>query len=403
LHVAAADLKATINRDLYNFSVGAYEFSRSFPDVFPQDAQVMAAYSGVADPRQAKTVLRYLRQNTWETFGSEMYSPTGPPAPVLQGYEPLPTGYEILARYLSSDSPINQLIAQQLMHRYWSHQLSWPFGPQSTFWEKQNQEGMPGIGSFTSLAHGWASMPTIALTTYVLGVRPTDGGFVRYTVQPHPGDLSQVTGRVLTRFGPISVAWKQRSDGWFVLRINSPEGTVGRVELPTNDEAVNVRMDGHLVRRRRLKTSRSLPGYVVISKVPRGRHVFVVQPLYASHRSQLKMYVSPSSSAVRAGESGVFRVNVYADGPGSVSGILNAVGPAGWAVRPRRQRFSVRCDGRPAYERLYVYYQHAKKVVSGMRKIYFRAEMPMVAAKATSTVRVGSNKMQISRGRLDAK
>lgn len=385
---AATGIKAVLNQDLYNSKVGAYAFSPSFLNVFPQDAQVMAAYSGIADASQAKRALRYLRENTWETFGSEMYSPTGPPAPVPQGYEPLPTGYEILARYASGTSRIDQLIAQQLMQRYWTYQLSWPFGPQSTFWEKQNQEGIPGIGSFTSLAHGWASMPTVALTTYVLGVRPISGGFAQYIVEPHPGNLAEVSGKVPTRYGPLSVVWKQRADGSFALSLDAPVRTVGRVELPTNNEPVDVRMDGRLMEGGNRESARRADGYIIIRRVTGGRHVFVVHALRAAQQPRLKVFVNPGVSSTIVGRSGVFRVNVYADGAGTISGTLSVTNAAHWILNPESQPFSIRCDGRPAHARLYVYYKHIKIGASAGQTIYFRADSGKMSAGATATLRV---------------
>ena len=53
--------------------------------------------------------------------------------------------------------------------------LTSPIGTASTFWEGYANNGTLNAYSspFTSLAHGWSTGPTGALTTDVLGISPT--------------------------------------------------------------------------------------------------------------------------------------------------------------------------------------------------------------------------------------
>jgi hypothetical protein len=56
----------------------------------------------------------------------------------------------------------------------WGHMRKGsPFYSGAT-WETLSPDATPAFGAATSLAHGWASGPTSALSKYVLGVRPID-------------------------------------------------------------------------------------------------------------------------------------------------------------------------------------------------------------------------------------
>ena len=56
-----------------------------------------------------------------------------------------------------------------------------------------------------SRAHAWSATPTYDLTTHVLGVRPTEIGFGRATVQPVLGPMQYLAGRVPTPYGSLTV------------------------------------------------------------------------------------------------------------------------------------------------------------------------------------------------------
>jgi hypothetical protein len=113
------------------------------------------------------------------------------------------------------------------MRSFWGYQLSQD--PGSSFWEHVEPDGTPNLKQFSSLAHGWAAGPVISLTTQVLGVQPTDPGFSRYTVIPHPADLAWVQGRVPTPYGAIDVGWERDANGQFTMDISAPIGTTGPI------------------------------------------------------------------------------------------------------------------------------------------------------------------------------
>ncbi len=79
--------------------------------------------------------------------------------------------------------------------------LRWPIvagtGTFQEFWD-----AAPGT---SSRCHGWSASPTYDLTSYVLGVRPATPGYRRAVVDPYPGPLRRISGRVPTPLGWLVV------------------------------------------------------------------------------------------------------------------------------------------------------------------------------------------------------
>jgi alpha-L-rhamnosidase len=107
-------------------------------------------------------------------------------------------------------------------------------------------DGTPGLGVGTSLAHGWASGPTSALSKYVLGVRPVEAGYKAWLVEPQPGDLGWAAGTVPTPYGPIAVSWQKVSRG-LRLELWVPEGTRGTVGVPVSGANASLSDNGRAV------------------------------------------------------------------------------------------------------------------------------------------------------------
>jgi hypothetical protein len=246
VYAARADVvKKAVNDQLWDPAVGAYRLSREIPGAYPQDANAAAALTGVADASQARSAMDYLRTTSWGPYGAMTVAPSTPNASISPFYEPLPSGFEASARLgLPDTSGAQQTAGLDLIRTFWGHQLAGD--PGSTFWEKADLSGQPGIAQFTSLAHGWASGPTISLTNQVLGVRPTGAGFSSYAVAPVPGDLTWAQGRVPTPHGAISASWRS-SHGAFTLSTDAPRGTTGDLAVPTSGHKVRVVLDGRTV------------------------------------------------------------------------------------------------------------------------------------------------------------
>jgi hypothetical protein len=90
----------------------------------------------------------------------------------------------------------------------------------TTFWEiwEPNVE---------SRCHAWSASPVYHLMQTVLGVVPTEPGWRRVRIAPHPGQLDFAKGVVPTPHGKIRVEWEKAGDDQIVVRIELPPGING--------------------------------------------------------------------------------------------------------------------------------------------------------------------------------
>ena len=91
----AAALKTSINTYLFNTSLGAYQLSASSNGTHaatsvPQDANAEAVAFGVAPPGDVGSILGYLKNNLWGTYGPQPYSSDAGYSTVIS---PFVTGY----------------------------------------------------------------------------------------------------------------------------------------------------------------------------------------------------------------------------------------------------------------------------------------------------------------------
>jgi hypothetical protein len=77
----------------------------------------------------------------------------------------------------------------------------------------------------------------------VLGIRPTAPGYSRFEINPHPGDLSWVKGRVPTPNGPIDFAWEKQGDNLFMV-LAVPPDTLATLAVPRVDIYEVKKQDG---------------------------------------------------------------------------------------------------------------------------------------------------------------
>jgi hypothetical protein len=136
-----------------------------------------------------------------------------------------------------------------IIRRQWGYMLDHPEGTKSTFWEsfRNPQDGCTFCSSYVSLAHAWATGPTTALTSYVLGLQPTAPGGRSFDFVPHPADLRFAQGRITTPRGRVDASWKVTGNGSYSARLTAPPGAVGRAGVPTFGTRVKVFVDGRLV------------------------------------------------------------------------------------------------------------------------------------------------------------
>jgi len=231
----ASHLRAAINTYLYDPGRHLYVNSDLQPLTVPQDGNALAVLYGVAPAGQAPAILAALRRVLPIT-------PYGPlPFTTGAGYRvavsPYTTDEEVQADFAVGDAPA----ALGLLATLWGHMDA--SGPDfsGADWEVVGADGTPGFGPYTSLAHGWSSGPTSALTTYVLGVQPTAPGFRTWLVAPQPGGLTWAEGQVPTPEGRLTVRWAQRpATGQFALQVRAPGHTSGTVTVPVPPSGATV-------------------------------------------------------------------------------------------------------------------------------------------------------------------
>ena len=269
----AGALKRAINAHLFDSATGAYEVSNQEPGTIAEDANAEAILYGIAPGDRAPSILRVLQSTLWTARGAEPFSSNAHYSAIISPYV---NGLEVDARFAAGDTTG----AMQLLQDMWGQMLD-PEGPYytGTFWEKLEPDGHPP-DSETSLAHGWSTTPTSALTQYVLGVAPVAPGYATWLIKPHPGTLTWAQGRVPTPRGPISVTWTDSAAQEFTLTLTTPNDTSGTVVVPAAPGQA-VRVDGRVAwsgtRALADHAYRSGP-YVHLLDVGAGRHTVVVLP-----------------------------------------------------------------------------------------------------------------------------
>lgn len=365
----ATALRRAINAQLWDPSAGSYELSREDPAILPQDADAAAILTGVAPPARASAALAYLRGHDWSAYGSLTVGASNPVIP--REYEPLPMSMEAQARLADPDP--TELVDDsglQLIRDYWGWNLTQD--PQSTFWEKATADGTPAIGSFTSLAHGWAAGPTVTLTEQLLGVQPTRPGYRTWSIVPHPAGVAWAQGAVPTPRGDLKASWTH-SDGRFTLHADVPASTSGTLAAPTFGASLAVSLDGRVVWR---DGHPLVPGvhadrnFVYVDHVGPGRHVLSARAQSAPPAAA-RLDVVPSATSAIPGQVLSATVTLTASSPGTLRGRVTAHGPAGWALEPAIEPIDLASDGRPVSRTRTFYLEVPDAVASGSYPVTF--------------------------------
>ena len=241
----AAALKAAINKYLFNSSLGAYQLSTSndgthAATAVPEDANAQAILFGVAPGSADSSILSNL-QTLWGPFGPDPFSAAANYSTTIS---PFVAGLELGARFVAGDAGD----AISLAHLLWGQmvQTSGPFYS-GGLWENLDPNGQDSASN-TSLAHGWATAPVSAFSSYLLGIRPTGPGYSTWEIAPQPGTLAWAQGQVPTPGGPIASSWQVGAgDSSFSLTMAAPAGTSGSVAIPELGTSPTITEDGQTV------------------------------------------------------------------------------------------------------------------------------------------------------------
>jgi alpha-L-rhamnosidase len=278
----AALVKNAINATLFDATTGLYDISDQLRGPVAQDANAMAVLFGVAHRDQRAAILQRLAAALDTANGPLAFSPGS--TILSQIISPFISSFDAWARFENGDA----VGALALIRTVWGHMRQGSPYYSGGVWEALAPDGSPATresagGTFASLAHGWASGPTSALSKYVLGVRPVQPGYRTWLIEPQTGDLTWAEGTVPTPYGPIAVRWQKTPQG-LRLEINVPNGTSGSVGLPTSSSADSVADNGQLMQKGEKMTASSAsgdtagarPGYAYLANLGPGMHVIQV-------------------------------------------------------------------------------------------------------------------------------
>ncbi|KAL7895420.1 glycoside hydrolase family 78 protein [Trichoderma sp. SZMC 28014] len=237
----AAQLKTTINNNLWDSTAGAYKDSDTNGNVHPEDGNSMALLFGVVSSDTAAQSISNQLTTNW--------GPLGAISPELPGnHVPFIQSFEIKAHFAASQ-PIRAL---DLIRRSWGWYLDNPFGTQSTCVEGYLPDGSFGYRattgyngdySFTSHSHGWSTGPVAALSTYIVGLSLTAPAGSQWELAPQFGNLTSAEGGFTTPLGTFSAGWEWIEEGKYTLWYQAPTGTTGTIVTPGTQS--NIIMDGN--------------------------------------------------------------------------------------------------------------------------------------------------------------
>jgi len=271
----ASDLRAAIQSRLWDSAAGMYSDVPG-STLFPQDGNALALWFGIPESLLQCAQISSNLKHRWNGFGA--VTPERPGAIAT-----FPGSMEVMAHFAAGEDAN----ALDLIQLEWGYMLASPVGTGSTFWEGYLQDGSFDYGgSYMSLAHGWATAPTAALTEYVGGIGPELSSSVQFHFIPHVGDLSFASVTVPLPRGTVTASWS-RSSGRFVANVEAPASMTGRYGVPADSAATSVFVDGTLV----WSTCASVSavgfgeiskdgGYVYLSHV-QGSHTIVVNDVCA--------------------------------------------------------------------------------------------------------------------------
>jgi hypothetical protein len=126
--------------------------------------------------------------------------------------------------------------------RSWRHMVE---SGATITWEAWDQRYKPN----QDWNHAWGAAPANLLPRFVLGAQPLTPGWSRALIQPHPGTLTWVEGKMPTPRGELSVRWKQDKD--FTVTLTIPAGMTAKLELPALEGSSGVWAGGAQVKAHR--------------------------------------------------------------------------------------------------------------------------------------------------------
>ena len=218
------------------------QLGHNFPAT-PQ-AAVMALYEGLVPPSRLASVRKYLLERHGEFISPVSYL------------------FAFHAMYEMNTDEADQ-VALDTMRRRWAVMVD---------------RKMPGtlgeqFGDESYYCHDFGPIPAAFLAGRVLGVRRVGPiGAKRIAIEPRLGDLTTAEGVVVTRHGPVRVAWNRVADGRLRFEVSVPEGVTARLSVPVRSPEATLTIDG------RVSQDAKVCGRYLTTTLQPGKHQGSVTP-----------------------------------------------------------------------------------------------------------------------------
>lgn len=228
-YTAVADsLEEAINTQLWNDDLGVYSTSLDNKTDFSVAGIAFCITSGVAtSERSTRSIAALQRLALGPGYKDSTAASPDDPSVVIS---PNTNGLLLDALFKSNAS----FVGHSLIKSLWGAMINSSDTTSGASWEYVAQNGEPGLGLFTSLAHPWGGAATYVLSEWAAGIQPVSGpegfGYASWVVSPDAGvqmGLERAAARVVSAFGALSVSWTIMSDDVLQVRIEAPPETYG--------------------------------------------------------------------------------------------------------------------------------------------------------------------------------
>jgi hypothetical protein len=226
---AAANMTQAINKILWNDDLGIYSLAATNKSDYSVAGTGFCISAGVASAAQASRAIDALKAlSLGPGFKDDTTKDSGSADTIIS---PNMNGFVLPALFAANRSAEGASLVRSL----WGAMASNSQYTSGASWEYVDQQGGPGLGPFTSLAHPWGGAATYVLTEWVAGVRAAEGvagfGYKSWVVDPSQGvaiGLKRASARVVVPGGALESAWSV-SGNEISVTVSAPANTTGVV------------------------------------------------------------------------------------------------------------------------------------------------------------------------------
>ncbi|MDF7666102.1 family 78 glycoside hydrolase catalytic domain [Bifidobacterium sp. ESL0745] len=221
----AKRMRSAMNTEMFDSAIGAYHDGRDSSHT-AMHSTMYATALGVAENKDLKRIGQWLTAD-----GKLDWVPVSCNA----------VAWLLEALYRTGqDQAALEVMRSHSETSWWSMMHRWGATQTMEAWS-------PDIKPNTTFAHPWGASPIVAISRWMLGVKLVKAGASQIAVEPHPADLPEVQGSVVTVRGLVSVQVKQQKST--TLTVTVPGNTRGTLRWPLSghtlqDVAVTY-PDGH--------------------------------------------------------------------------------------------------------------------------------------------------------------